>query len=73
MAMGDLGFGRLPARLWRSDRERIDQLRAVFAARVAAYNLGDFVSTHDALEAAVVYIEELERWVGLVPEDGDGQ
>lgn len=62
--MSAMGFGRMPAIMWPSDREQLAELRADYANRVYAYELGDFMSTHAALESAVAYIEELERWVG---------
>jgi hypothetical protein len=46
------------------DREHISKLRADYAYNLAAYKVGDWSSTHEALKSAVVYIEELERWVG---------
>lgn len=56
--MSPMGFGRMA------------ELRADYANALAAYKMGDFASTHVALESAVVYIEELERWVGSQPGGG---
>lgn len=64
----DLGFGRMAAIMRPSDREELAKLRAAYANDLVAYKVGDWSTTHDALESAVVYIEELERWV---TEDGE--
>lgn len=58
-----LGFGRQAAITRQSDRDEIARLRAAYANDLAVYKMGDWSSTHNALESAVVYIEELERWV----------
>lgn len=62
--MSDMGYGRMPAIMRASDREALNKLRYDYANDMAAYKVGDWSSTHDALESAVVYIEELERWTG---------
>ena len=60
--MSDLGFGRMPAIMRPSDRSEVKRLRSDYRDRIAAYEVGS-LSTQYALDAAVDYIEELERWV----------